>query len=516
MYRGNMAVRGWCRGPMWSSHFFLGITCARLRARDYLPRRLHAVSILRRMPQAVRLQVHASESTLSWPVAGSSKSRRTGIIYTQTPMNQLRFRTRLVLILSLFAIIPALLLTLLWSGTVSTALKFVSGRPAWDSVAASGEKAIAAARRASLTASQRRAIDEHERELRSSVEQARRYSFLAARTVRVIAIAGVLALLVLTGAASRVAGHLSRQLSRPLDELVRWTELIGHGESLPPPPERTVVSSSPRKNGEGGPTIEVTTSRVRGAPEFETLRRSMREMVSELEHGRRQAVEAERLHAFRESARRVAHEIKNPLTPIRFALARLRGQAPQSLQDDVDVITMESERLDRMARSFAEFGKLPEGPPSEVDMGELVRYTARSCVPPGIALDLQIDENLPRVYGNNGALAGALSNVLLNAVDASGQNGRITVKASVAKFGGRDAVRISVTDEGKGIAAETLGTIWEPYVTNKPGGTGLGLAIARQAIWAHDGTVNATSTLGKGTEIQFTIPANGAGAERTN
>jgi signal transduction histidine kinase len=516
MYRGNMAVRGWCRGPMWSSHFFLGITCARLRARDYLPRRLHAVSILRRMPQAVRLQVHASESTLSWPVAGSSKSRRTGIIYTQTPMNQLRFRTRLVLILSLFAIVPALLLTLLWSGTVSTALPFVTGRPAWDSVAASGEKAIAAARQAPLTASQRRAIDAHERELRSSVEQARRYSFLAARTVRVIAIAGVLALLVLTGAASRVAGHLSRQLSRPLDELVRWTELIGHGESLPPPPERTIVSSGPRKNGEAGPTIEVTTSRVRGAPEFETLRRSMREMVSELEHGRRQAVEAERLHAFRESARRVAHEIKNPLTPIRFALARLRGQAPEALQEDVDVITMESERLDRMARSFAEFGKLPEGPPSEVDMGELVRYTARSSVPPGIALDLQIDENLPRVYGNNGALAGALSNVLLNAVDASGENGRITVKASAAKLGGRDAVRISVTDEGKGIAAESLGTIWEPYVTNKPGGTGLGLAIARQAIWAHDGTVNATSTLGKGTEIQFTIPANGAGAERTN
>ena len=78
-------------------------------------------------------------------------------------MNQLRFRTRLVLILSLFAIVPALLLTLLWSGTVSTALPFVTGRSAWDSVAASGEKAIAAARQAPLTAAQRRAIDAHER-----------------------------------------------------------------------------------------------------------------------------------------------------------------------------------------------------------------------------------------------------------------------------------------------------------------------------------------------------------------
>jgi signal transduction histidine kinase len=428
-------------------------------------------------------------------------------------MNQLRFRTRLVLILSLFAIVPALVLTLLWSGTVSTVVPFVTGGSAWDSVAASGERAIAAARQAHLTASQRRAIDNHERELRTSVEQARRYSFLAERSVRVIALAGALALLVLTGAASRAAGHLSRQLSRPLDELVRWTDLIGHGESLPPPPEPTVVSRV-GNNGDH-PMIEVTTSRVRGAPEFETLRRSMREMVSELEHGRMQAVEAERLQAFRETARRVAHEIKNPLTPIRFALARLRGHAPQELQEDVDVIAMESDRLDRMAKSFAEFGKLPEGPPSEVDMGELVRYTARSCVPPGIALDLQIDENLPRVYGHNGALAGALSNVLLNAVDASSAHGHITVSARPAKMGERDAVRIAVADDGKGIAPDSLERIWEPYVTNKPGGTGLGLAIARQAIWAHDGTVNATSTLGSGTEIQFTIPANGAGAVRT-
>jgi signal transduction histidine kinase len=150
-------------------------------------------------------------------------------------------------------------------------------------------------------------------------------------------------------------------------------------------------------------------------------------------------------------------------------------------------------------------------------MGDLVRYTARSCVPKGIALDLQIDENLPRVYGHNGALAGALTNVLLNAVDASAgsKEGRITVSAQLATLGGHDAVRISVADNGRGIAADNLERIWEPYVTNKPGGTGLGLSIARQAIWAHNGTVNATSTLGSGTEIQFTIPADGGSAVRT-
>ena len=122
-----------------------------------------------------------------------------------------------------------------------------------------------------------------------------------------------------------------------------------------------------------------------------------------------------------------------------------------------------------------------------------------------------------RKYENPGDGGPATSIPLLPqgvAVDASGNNGHITVKASGVKLGGRDAVRISVADDGKGIASENLQTIWEPYVTNKPGGTGLGLAIARQAVWAHDGTVNATSTLGKGTEIQFTIPANGAHAER--
>jgi signal transduction histidine kinase len=133
-------------------------------------------------------------------------------------------------------------------------------------------------------------------------------------------------------------------------------------------------------------------------------------------------------------------------------------------------------------------------------------------VPPTVALDLEIEENLPRIHGHNAALAGALSNVLLNAVDASPEGGRITVKARAVTMAGRAAVRISVADTGKGIAAGHLEQIWEPYVTNKPGGTGLGLAIARQAVWAHDGTVNATSAVGKGTEIQLTIPADGGHA----
>ncbi|MDQ6718545.1 MAG: ATP-binding protein [Gemmatimonadota bacterium] len=406
----------------------------------------------------------------------------------------------MVLILSLFAIIPALLLTLLWSGTVSTALPLLSGRAGWDSVASTGKTAIAAARETRMSAGQRAAIDAHERELRSSSEQARRFSFLAARTVRLVAAAGIFALLVLTGAASRVAGHLSRQLSRPLDELVRWTDLIAHGEALPPPAPPRIL-----QNASSEPVI--VTSRVRGAPEFEKLRQSMRAMAAEIEEGRLKAIEAERLQAFRESARRVAHELKNPLTPIRFAIEKLKRDSPYDLGDSIQVLETESRRLERMAASFAQFGKLPEGPPSEIDIAELVKYTARSSVPETMKLEVDVAPGLPIVVGNHAALAGALSNVLINAVDASKADGSIKVQVIPVKLGDRSAVKVTVADTGCGVAPEALGGIWDPYVTHKAGGTGLGLAIARQAIWAHDGTVEAASTLGKGTRISFTIPA---------
>jgi two-component system nitrogen regulation sensor histidine kinase NtrY len=399
-------------------------------------------------------------------------------------MKQLRFRTRLIVILSLFAIVPAALLTLLWSETVSSALPLVSGRAAWEAVASSGQRTIAAVRSAPLTVSQRALVDEHERELRSSLEQARRYSFLAGRTVRLVAALGFLALIVFGVAASRVAGHLSRQLSRPLDELVSWTSLIGEGGQLPPPDQRP----------------------AKGAPEFATLRRRMREMAAALEAGRRRAAETERLRAYRESARRVAHELKNPLTPIRFAVNRLRRQVSPELRETVEVLAIESERLERIAKSFSEFGRLPEGPAAEVDIADLLRHSAIASLPPDMELVTRIDDSLPSITGHHDALSGALSNVVRNAVDACDGKGTITVEAHLVRNEIGDAIEITIADNGAGIDPAQLALIWEPYVTHKPGGTGLGLAIARQAVLAHDGTVDAISTLGKGTLIRFVLP----------
>ncbi len=390
--------------------------------------------------------------------------------------------------LLLFAVVPTIAVTALWTGTASRALSLMAAGSSWERVARSGESAIAAARSLPLTAEQYRVLELHERELRESVEQATRFDFVAARAMRVILISALLVVLLVALGASRVAGHLSRQLSRPLDELVGWTGLIRTGQTVPEHTERP------------------------GAPEFEVLRTGMRTMVRELEAGRRQALEAERADAFRESARRFAHELKNPLTPIRFAVERLRRSAPAELRETVEVLGEESARLEAMARSFAQFGRLPDGPAAEIDLAELVTRTVRNTIPDGFGLTLDIEPGLPLVMGFHEPLVRAVANVLLNAVDActtSGEQAEISVRVFRDQLAGMDALSVAVRDSGCGIAADALSHIFDPYVTTKPGGTGLGLAIAHQTLAAHHGVIEATSSPGAGTELRMRLPITG-------
>ncbi|MBA3855058.1 MAG: hypothetical protein C0503_11635, partial [Gemmatimonas sp.] len=357
---------------------------------------------------------------------------------------------------------------------------------AWDQVAESGEAAIRAAREAPGSARSDSLLRRHEAELGESRVQARRFRFLVNRTAVVMFLLGLLVTAIIGYIASRVAGHLSRQLSRPLDELVGWTERIARGETLPRPGEE----------------------QTKGAPEFGTLRERMRTMATDLEAGRRSAIEAERLAAFRESARQVAHELKNPLTPIRFAVATLRSKVPPELRETVEVLDAESARLEAMAKNFAQFGRLPEGPVADVDLAELARETARATLPRSVTQEVKTEGGPFVVRGQHDALQRALTNVLLNAVDATQARGTVSVRI----IGRNGAVTLAVRDDGVGIPADVLAKIWEPYVTTKTGGTGLGLAIVKQTLVSHGGSVEATSTPGAGTEIRLTIPAAAAAA----
>ncbi|HEY4129315.1 MAG TPA: HAMP domain-containing sensor histidine kinase, partial [Gemmatimonadaceae bacterium] len=197
----------------------------------------------------------------------------------------------------------------------------------------------------------------------------------------------------------------------------------------------------------------------------------------------------------------------------RFAVERLRRDASPELAETVEVLAIESRRLEEMARSFAQFGRLPEGPSADIDVGELVRYTTRATIPPEVHSSVDVAEDVPMIRGHHDALARALANVMLNAVDAcktnsKGEPGSVTVRVRRVDRGRQDAVEIAVADTGCGIPREQLARIWDPYVTSKPGGTGLGLAIARQAVRAHDGEVSASSVVGTGTEIRFVLPVS--------
>jgi signal transduction histidine kinase len=163
-----------------------------------------------------------------------------------------------------------------------------------------------------------------------------------------------------------------------------------------------------------------------------------------------------------------------------------------------------------MARSFAQFGRLPEGPPSDVDLAELVRASARTSVPPHVSCSVEAEPGMPMLHGNHDALSRAIGNVLLNAVEASGEKGSIGVHVSWRRPEGE--LVVAIRDTGIGIAPGRVGSIFDPYVTDKTGGTGLGLAIVKQTVLAHGGRVEAESTLGSGTEIRLIFPAgNGAG-----
>jgi signal transduction histidine kinase len=218
-------------------------------------------------------------------------------------------------------------------------------------------------------------------------------------------------------------------------------------------------------------------------------------MASALERARAQEIESERLRAFRETARRVAHEMRNPLTPIRLAVSQLARSGNGQHQEVIEVLMAESSRLEQIAREFTEFGRLPEGPPAQVDFTELLSELVRTSVPPTMKPSMKLDATTPVLLGHYDPLRRAFSNVLRNAVEACGEEGALDITVAPDTNGG---VRIEISDHGPGVPREMADRIFDPYFTGKPGGTGLGLALVKQTIEMHGGTIVLEETPGGG------------------
>src|SRR3989454_10642319 len=272
----------------------------------------------------------------------------------------LPFRQRIFVILVALTAVPTALAVVGWALAVRTVAPSAGARVALEEMAASARLMVDRMDTTHLSVRERAAFREHLEQLSNSVTLARRAeTYLrsyAGGFAAVVFVLGAFAVIV----AVRLVGHLSRQLSRPIDELVGWTRLIRRRMPLPA----------------GPPT--------RGAPEFEALRQALRELATALEAARERELEAERLRAFREVARRVAHEIKNPLTAMRIAVDQLgptAGQADGRTVTAVEVLAGGTPRPGPAAQEFAEVGPPPGGPDSGVGVLGLPVDIARGAGP---------------------------------------------------------------------------------------------------------------------------------------
>ncbi|MBK8005185.1 MAG: HAMP domain-containing histidine kinase [Gemmatimonadetes bacterium] len=393
----------------------------------------------------------------------------------------LPFRRRILYALIALGTVPAAIAVIGWALTVrSPASPAETTRQAVAEVAATGRALVQTIDSTRLSRGEREALAQHTRALNEALSRVQRSETLAAYYAPTLAaiILGLGALVLYLSV--RLGGYLSRQLTKPIDELVQWTGLIQREEPLP---------AEPREGG---------------APEFAALRGAFREMARGLAEARTRQLEAERLRAFREVARRVAHEMKNPLTPIRFAVSALARSARPEQQESLEVLQAESARLEQLAREFTEMGRLTEGPASEVDLGELVAELVRTSLPRGVRTTLTLDPTTPRITGHYEPLRRAFGNLLRNAVEAA--TGPLVLEVSCAPLG-PDGAEVRIVDHGPGVAPALRETLFDAYVTGgKEGGQGLGLALVRQTVEAHGGRIRLEDTPGGGATFVVTLP----------
>ena len=232
-------------------------------------------------------------------------------------------------------------------------------------------------------------------------------------------------------------------------------------------------------------------------------------MTAGLLSARSALAEAERQAAWRDVARRLAHEFKNILTPMSLSLHRLRRRAPQvpeehrtAVAESLASMDQAVDDLTRLAEQFSQYARLPEPRFERLDLAQVVREAARLHEPERVTVLVAPAAKPLSVSADRLLLSRAVHNLLLNACEASPDGGTIEVRA--VSVGG-DAV-VEILDRGVGLAAEVRERLFEPYTSTKARGSGLGLSLVRDIAVGHGGRVTLTDREGGGARACLYLP----------
>jgi len=261
--------------------------------------------------------------------------------------------------------------------------------------------------------------------------------------------------------------------------------------------------------GDLGAKVEVESS-----DELGELAASFNRMTEDLVQQKDRTLQAERVAAWRELARRLAHELKNPLFPLQVTvenLMRAKQKSPEMLEEvfheGTATLLAEINNLKTIIGRFSEFSKMPQPQRRPTQVNDVVRsvlrvFHAQLQEKNQITVRTQLADTLPEISADPDLLHRALQNLVLNAIDAMPQGGELTIRT--ATLG--DRVELSVSDTGSGLTHEECGRLFTPYYTTKQYGTGLGLAIVQSVVSDHGGKISVESTKEKGTTFRIELP----------
>lgn len=267
--------------------------------------------------------------------------------------------------------------------------------------------------------------------------------------------------------------------------------------------------------GDLGTKVEVESS-----DELGELAASFNRMTEDLVQQKDRTLQVERVAAWRELARRLAHELKNPLFPLQVTvenLMRAKQKSPEMFEEvfheGTATLLAEINNLKTIIGRFSEFSRMPQPQRRPTQVNDVVRSVLRvfhaqlhnneleNNAKNKIAVRTELADGLPEVSADPDLLHRALQNLVLNAIDAMPQGGELTIRTAIL----RDRIEISVSDTGSGLTQEECGRLFTPYYTTKQHGTGLGLAIVQSVVSDHGGTIAVESTKEKGTTFRIEL-----------